>query len=113
MSVDTALPHTRRHAVLTGLHAAWQIPEMLDWNHDSVPPPCAGAKLFYLSGMRHGKYLKREVLNLGRFISVMKFRPLSWRAAHGYLASALPAHLPKGRLSSWQTFGCCNARVQS
>ena len=46
---------------------------------------CAGAKLFYLSGMRHGKYLKREVLNLGRFISVMKFRPLSWRTAHGYL----------------------------
>ncbi len=44
-----------------------------------------GAKLFYLSGMRHGKYLKREVLNLGRFISVMKFRPLSWRTAHGYL----------------------------
>ena len=39
--------------------------------------------------MRHGKYLKREVLNLGRFISVMKFRPLSWRAAHGYLVSAL------------------------
>lgn len=45
----------------------------------------SGAKLFYLSGMRHGKYLKREVLNLGRFISVMKFRPLSWRTAHGYL----------------------------
>ena len=53
------------------------------------PPVRTGAKLFYLSGMRHGKYLKREVLNLGRFISVMKFRPLSWRAAHGYLVSAL------------------------
>jgi hypothetical protein len=51
----------------------------------NVLHPCAGAKLFYLSGMRHGKYLKREVLNLARFISVMKFRPLSWRAAHGYL----------------------------
>lgn len=46
-----------------------------------------GAKLFYLSGMRHGKYLKREVLNLGRFISVMKFRPLSWRIAHGYMVA--------------------------
>lgn len=49
----------------------------------------AGAKLFYLSGMRHGKYLNREVLNLGRFISVMKFRPLSWRTAHGYLVCSL------------------------
>lgn len=45
----------------------------------------AGAKLFYLSGMRHGKYLQREVHNLARFISVMKFRPLSWRIAHPYL----------------------------
>lgn len=45
----------------------------------------AGAKLFYLSGMRHGKYLQREVHNLARFISVMKFRPLSWRTAHPYL----------------------------
>ena len=82
-----------------------------------------GAKLFYLSGLRNGKYLKREVrrmrarnvhactqadtyahahahaphtqahgkhahaqvLNLARFISVMKFRPLSWRQAHPFL----------------------------
>ncbi len=46
---------------------------------------CAGAKLFYLSGIRNGKYLQREVLNLARFISVMKFRPLSWRLTHPYL----------------------------
>ena len=45
----------------------------------------AGAKLFYLSGMRNGHYLKREVLNLARFISVMKLRPLTWRSAHPYL----------------------------
>jgi ribosome biogenesis protein BMS1 len=44
-----------------------------------------GAKLFYLSGVQHGKYLKREVTNLARFISVMKFRPLTWRLAHPYL----------------------------
>ncbi|KXZ47518.1 hypothetical protein GPECTOR_34g677 [Gonium pectorale] len=43
-----------------------------------------GAKLFYLSGLQHGKYLKREVLNLARFISVMKHRPLNWRLAHPY-----------------------------
>ncbi|TYI07565.1 hypothetical protein ES332_A10G236100v1 [Gossypium tomentosum] len=44
-----------------------------------------GAKLFYLSGLIHGKYPKREVHNLARFISVMKFPPLSWRTSHPYL----------------------------
>ncbi|EDV52006.1 ribosome biogenesis protein BMS1 homolog [Drosophila erecta] len=44
-----------------------------------------GAKLFYLSGLLHGEYLRNEVKNLGRFISVMKFRPLQWRGAHSYL----------------------------
>ncbi|XP_042035719.1 ribosome biogenesis protein bms1-like [Salvia splendens] len=44
-----------------------------------------GAKLFYLSGLIHGKYTKREVHNLARFISVMKFPPLSWRASHPYI----------------------------
>jgi len=33
-----------------------------------------GAKLFYLSGMIREEYHKTEVHNLGRFISVMKFR---------------------------------------
>ncbi|KDP37695.1 hypothetical protein JCGZ_06352 [Jatropha curcas] len=45
----------------------------------------AGAKLFYLSGLIHGKYPKREVHNLARFISVMKFQPLSWRTSHPYV----------------------------
>ncbi|KAF5197081.1 Ribosome biogenesis protein bms1 [Thalictrum thalictroides] len=44
-----------------------------------------GAKLFYLSGLIHGKYAKREIHNLARFISVMKFHPLSWRASHPYV----------------------------
>ncbi|KAK9699419.1 hypothetical protein RND81_08G172100 [Saponaria officinalis] len=44
-----------------------------------------GAKLFYLSGLLHGKYLNREILNLSRFISVMKFHPLSWRTTHPYV----------------------------
>ncbi|XP_023301151.2 ribosome biogenesis protein BMS1 homolog [Lucilia cuprina] len=44
-----------------------------------------GAKLFYLSGLLHGEYLRNEVKNLGRFISVMKFRPLQWRGAHSYV----------------------------
>ncbi|XP_058829957.1 ribosome biogenesis protein BMS1 homolog [Topomyia yanbarensis] len=44
-----------------------------------------GAKLFYLSGLIHGEYLRNEIKNLGRFISVMKFRPLTWRGAHSYI----------------------------
>ena len=45
----------------------------------------AGAKLFYLSGLLHGEYLRTEVKNLARFISVMKFRPLTWRTMHPYI----------------------------
>ncbi|KAJ0183070.1 hypothetical protein K1T71_001046 [Dendrolimus kikuchii] len=45
----------------------------------------SGAKLFYLSGLIHGEYLRNEIKNLARFISVMKFRPLSWRMTHSYL----------------------------
>lgn len=44
-----------------------------------------GAKLFYLSGLIHGEYLKNEIQNLGRFISVMKFRPLTWKGTHSHV----------------------------
>ncbi|KAK8207087.1 GTP binding protein Bms1 [Phyllosticta capitalensis] len=44
-----------------------------------------GAKLFYLSGVMNGRYPDREVLNLSRFLSVMKNpRPLVWRNSHPY-----------------------------
>uniref|UniRef100_A0AAR2JA85 Bms1-type G domain-containing protein n=1 Tax=Pygocentrus nattereri TaxID=42514 RepID=A0AAR2JA85_PYGNA len=46
-----------------------------------------GAKLFYLSGMVYGEYQTREVKNLGRFISVMKFRPLVWQTSHPYVVA--------------------------
>ncbi|CAB3254368.1 unnamed protein product [Arctia plantaginis] len=45
----------------------------------------SGAKLFYLSGILHGEYLRNEIKNLSRFISVMKFRNLSWRTTHSYI----------------------------
>jgi len=48
---------------------------------------CDGAKLFYLSGLINGKYPKREILNLARFISVTKFRPLKWRNSHGCIVA--------------------------
>lgn len=46
-----------------------------------------GAKLFYLSGLINGKYPKNEIINIARFISVMKFRPLLWRNHHPYILS--------------------------
>ena len=44
-----------------------------------------GAKLFYLSGVLNGRYPDTEIMNLSRFISVMKFRPLIFRNTHPYL----------------------------
>ena len=44
-----------------------------------------GAKLFYLSGLINGKYPKNEIVNLARFISIIKFRPIIWRNTHPYL----------------------------
>ncbi|GAA5902213.1 hypothetical protein JCM6882_006730, partial [Rhodosporidiobolus microsporus] len=43
-----------------------------------------GAKMFYLSGVMNGRYPDREILNLTRFISVAKFRPLVFRNTHSY-----------------------------
>jgi len=44
-----------------------------------------GAKLFYLSGVVNRKYRKNEIVNLSRFISTAKFRPLKWRNTHPYM----------------------------
>ncbi|CAH8391677.1 unnamed protein product [Eruca vesicaria subsp. sativa] len=44
-----------------------------------------GAKLYYLSGLIHGKYSKLEIRNLSRFISLTKFHPLKWRTSHPYV----------------------------
>lgn len=44
-----------------------------------------GAKLFYLTGLKGRRYLKRETLNLSRFISVQKYDPLTWRSQHPYM----------------------------
>ena len=70
------------HAVLL-LHPYTQV---LQFIARTLPPICPqGAKVFYLSGLIHGQYPKVEVHNLGRFISVMKFRPLEFRTTHPYM----------------------------
>ncbi|XP_055948782.1 ribosome biogenesis protein BMS1 homolog [Argiope bruennichi] len=42
-------------------------------------------KMFYLSGILHGEYLKNEVHNLGRFISVIKYEMSTWKKTHPYV----------------------------
>ena len=60
-------------------------PKASDCNDVSLLTPLKGAKLFNLSGITHGSYSKTEIHNLGRFISVMKFRPLKWRTTHPHI----------------------------
>lgn len=45
----------------------------------------AGIKLFLLTTMVHESYPYKQIQNLARFISVMKFRPIQWRDAHPYV----------------------------
>ncbi|CAF1346890.1 unnamed protein product [Rotaria magnacalcarata] len=46
-----------------------------------------GAKLFLMSGMKNGEYIQRDVQNLARFISVMKFKPSTWKTAHPFVVA--------------------------
>ncbi len=50
-----------------------------------------GAKLFELTGVVNGKYLKHEVKRLSMYISRLKFRPLVWRNTHPYVSNVPPA----------------------
>lgn len=52
-----------------------------------------GAKLFYLSGVMNGRYPDTEIQNLGRFISVMKFRPLVFRNTRQWLSRLFREHI--------------------
>ncbi len=46
-----------------------------------------GAKLFLMSGMKNGEYIQRDVHNLARFISVMKFKPSTWKTTHPFIVA--------------------------
>lgn len=70
----------------------------------------AGAKLFYLSGVLNGRYPDSEILNLSRFISVMKFRPLVFRNAHTYvLADRIEDLTPREKIRT--SGGKCDRTV--
>ncbi|KAJ7164613.1 GTP binding protein [Mycena crocata] len=69
-----------------------------------------GAKLFYLSGVLNGRYPDTEILNLSRFVSVMKFRPLVFRNAHPYLlADRIEDLTPREQVR--QSKGKCDRNV--
>lgn len=45
-----------------------------------------GSRLFYVSGLQYGRYLDRDIINLGKQLtSINKARPMSWRSQHAYL----------------------------
>ncbi|KAJ7758562.1 GTP binding protein [Mycena maculata] len=69
-----------------------------------------GAKLFYLSGVLNGRYPDTEIMNLSRFVSVMKFRPLVFRNAHPYLlADRIEDLTPREQVR--QSKGKCDRNV--
>eukprot|EP00754_Rhynchopus_humris_P028955 Rhum_TRINITY_DN15185_c6_g2::Rhum_TRINITY_DN15185_c6_g2_i1::g.142881::m.142881/K14569/BMS1; ribosome biogenesis protein BMS1 len=43
---------------------------------------CAGAKLFYFSGMEKTTYPVKEIINLNRFLAVTKLTPQQWKTTH-------------------------------
>src|SRR4051794_15257480 len=40
-----------------------------------------------MSGMKNGEYIQRDVHNLARFISVMKFKPSTWKTTHPFIVA--------------------------
>lgn len=73
-----------------------------------------GAKLFYLSGLQHDFYSKREVLNLARFISVMKWKEINWRKDHAYILAdryELRRDSQQGVFYGWVRGTACNEQV--
>lgn len=40
-----------------------------------------------MSGMKNGEYIQRDIQNLARFISVMKFKPSTWKTAHPFVVA--------------------------
>ena len=57
-----------------------------------------GAKMFHLSGMLHGRYPDREIINLARFISCARAPTLKWRQSHPYMLALRWEDLTRDRL---------------
>jgi ribosome biogenesis protein BMS1 len=44
----------------------------------------SGYRLFYMQGLKHELYLKRDVINMARFLSI-KYSRSPWKQDHPYL----------------------------
>eukprot|EP00835_Amoeboradix_gromovi_P000895 NODE_34_length_31639_cov_0.254375.p1 type:complete len:934 gc:universal NODE_34_length_31639_cov_0.254375:18924-16123(-) len=44
-----------------------------------------GLKVFFMSGIKYDNYMKRDLLNLTRFINTQKVRPIEYRQSHSYI----------------------------
>ncbi|KAM3139101.1 hypothetical protein pb186bvf_008699 [Paramecium bursaria] len=42
-------------------------------------------KLFYLSALKNDYYLKQDIINLARFISIIKITPVRWKTDHPFI----------------------------
>ncbi|EGR32753.1 hypothetical protein IMG5_071660 [Ichthyophthirius multifiliis] len=54
-------------------------------------------KLFYLSGMKFGTYPKLEISNLARFISIIKYATVPWKANHPFIIPDRYEHGKEGQ----------------
>ncbi|CAF0719294.1 unnamed protein product [Adineta ricciae] len=68
-----------------------------------------GAKLFLMSGMKNNEYIQRDVQNLARFISVMKFKPSTWKTSHPFVVADRMEDLTEPELI--RTDPLCNRTV--
>ena len=44
-----------------------------------------GHKLFNLSALKNGSYLKHEIINLARFLCQIKCTPVQWKVNHSFM----------------------------
>ena len=68
-----------------------------------------GAKLFTSRRMQNGRYNLRDTMNLARFISTAKTKPLIWRTSHPYVVGDRFEDITKPELSC-TTIPCAIAR---
>lgn len=72
-----------------------------------------GYKLFYLSALRNGLYMKQDVHNLARFISIIRFTPVRWKSEHSFILADRFERNPNNseQLSFWGYVRGCTYRI--
>jgi len=71
----------------------------------------SGYKLFYLSAIRNGFYLKQDVHNLARFISIIKFTPVRWKSEHSFVLADRFERAADDKITFWGYVRGCTYRI--